>query len=100
MPLETLLEMASNGALARDDLARCDVDGQWQPVLTMLDQSGTPDVTIFAEGTSDAVPTDANSQTDLTLEPLPAEPEPEMSLPAKPHKRRLGELLGFRFHLV
>lgn len=37
MSAETLLQMAGDGAFASDDAARCGVDGQWQPVATVLE---------------------------------------------------------------
>ncbi|MCX7423693.1 MAG: DUF4339 domain-containing protein [Planctomycetia bacterium] len=34
----TLLEMADSGSLARDDLARCERDSEWQPIPDVIDQ--------------------------------------------------------------
>ncbi len=36
MSADTLLIMADSGSLARDDMARCGVDGDWQPVPKVL----------------------------------------------------------------
>ncbi|MBC7815504.1 MAG: DUF4339 domain-containing protein, partial [Planctomycetaceae bacterium] len=38
MSSDTLLEMADNGDLARDDMARCDEAADWQPIQTVIDQ--------------------------------------------------------------
>ena len=41
MSLETMREMADHGELANGDLARFGMDGEWQSVLSVLDQSPT-----------------------------------------------------------
>ena len=63
MSVETLLEMADSGSFARDDLARCGLDEEWQPVPSVLDQLRASTSSIEDQdqdnGATDSPPEDA-----------------------------------------
>lgn len=93
MSLDTLRQMAADGALAGDDLARCGVDADWQPVLAVLDQLRTDAVTTNDD--ANETPDESEDAESLTTSPPEFSPmtEPAVDLePVKRAKRRSGAL--------
>ena len=109
MSLDTMRQMAADGALANGDLARCGVDAEWQPVLELLNQAPTQVVTTsheeFAasdqESASDGMPDEPDdaesltttiSETSLVLETAAISERSTEVETAQPVKRRPGAL--------
>ena len=93
MSVETLLEMAGNGALARDDLARCGVESNWQPVPKILDQLRSPPTSDtksnVADEQSESEPSeDDGSLTLATVEDPAIETPVPLLRPSAPKKSR------------
>lgn len=96
MSLDTLRQMSADGALASNDLARCGVDADWQPILAVLDQLRTDAFTACHDASeSNGLPDECDNVESLTTSlPEPSavtEPSAELE-PAKPAKRRAGAL--------
>lgn len=93
MSLDTLRQMAADGALAGDDLARCGVDADWQPVLAVLDQLRADAVTTSDD--ANETPDESDDAESLTTSPPEFSPmtEPAVDLePVEQARRRGGAL--------
>lgn len=93
MSFDTMCEMADNGDLTRDDLARCGLDSEWQSVLALIDQRQTPELTANSdETTAQESPEEDELLTVAADETSPAGDTPESPEPPKPAKPRRGVL--------
>ncbi len=101
MSADTLLEMADNGDLARDDLARFDVAADWQPIQTVIDQL-RPDP--LAANDNEAAAEEQQTADDSLTQPPDDEtaldPVPQFSEQPAPRKRRGGALPGWSNYWV
>lgn len=101
MSADTLLEMADNGDLARDDLARVDEAADWQPIQTVIDQL-RPDP--LAANADEAAVEEQQTADDSLTQPLDDEtaldPAPQFSEQPAPRKRRGGALPGWSNYWV
>ena len=74
-----LLEMADDGSLARDDLARCGAEGEWQPVPEVLEYLRSQHQSFADEDAPAEEPVDdmeePSTLPDLPKESSPATPE-------------------------
>ena len=93
MSFDTLREMADKGDVSHGDLARCGIDGEWQSVMTVLEQSPTSEFTTdFEPEAATAMPEDQETQSLPIEESSAAEVEPEIKPPRQPVQRRPGAL--------
>ena len=101
MSADTLLEMADNGDLARDDLARVDVAADWQPIQTVIDQLRPDPLATNADETDDdEQQSDDDSLTRPPDDETALDPAPQFSEQPAPRKRRGGALPGWSNYWV
>ncbi len=95
MSADTLIEMANNGDLARDDLARCNVAADWQPIPTVIDQLRSHSFAANEESQTGDDSFTQPSEDETTLDPAP-----QFSEQPTPIKRRGGALPGWSNYWV
>ena len=101
MSSDTLLEMADNGDLARDDFARVDEAADWQPIQTVIDQLRQVPLTANDdEVTAEESPTAEHSLTLPSEGEATLDPEPKFSEQPTAIKRRGGALPGWSNYWV
>ncbi len=101
MSSDTLLEMADNGDLARDDMTRSDEAADWQPIQTVIDQLRTaPFADYDEEAAAEELPTADDSFTLPSEGVATLEPAPHFSEQPAPIKRRGGALPGWSNYWV
>ena len=93
MSFDTLREMADKGDVARDDLARCGVDAEWQSVVSVLEQAHSSKLTTDSEQeTADATPINQESPNNPIEETSSVTFESESVETLRPARRRPGAL--------
>ena len=101
MSSDTLLEMADNGDLARDDLARVDEAADWQPIQTVIDQLRPDPLAANAdEAVADEPQTEDDSLTQSSEDESALDPASQFSEQPAPIKRRGGALPGWSNYWV
>lgn len=101
MSADTLLEMADNGDLARDDLARVDVAADWQPIQTVIDQLRPNPLAANADEAAVEEQQPADDSFTQALDGETAlDPAPQLQELSAPRKRRGGALPGWSNYWV
>ncbi len=101
MSSDTLLEMADNGDLARDDLARVDVAADWQPIQTVIDQLRPDPLAANAdEAAAEEPQTEDDSLTQPSEDETDLDPAPQFPEQPTPSKHRGGALPGWSNYWV